>query len=52
MNDETPARIIFKFLCNGKLSIKLEWPYLYKIDKYICMYVFTSPPAALRLVVS
>ena len=28
MNSEPPARIIFEFLCNGKLSIKLEWPYL------------------------
>ena len=28
MNNEPPARIIFEFLCNGKLSIKLEWSYL------------------------
>ena len=28
MNNEPPARIIFEFLCNGKLSIKLEWPYI------------------------
>ena len=27
MNNEPPARIIFEFLCNGKLSIKLDWPY-------------------------
>ena len=26
MNNEPPARIIFEILCNGKLSIKLEWP--------------------------
>ena len=26
MNNEPPTRIIFEFLCNGKLTIKLEWP--------------------------
>ena len=26
MNNEQPARIILKFLGDGRLSIKLEWP--------------------------
>ena len=39
MNNEPPARIIFEFLCNGKISIKLEWP---NTDKYILIQAVTD----------
>ena len=35
MNNEPPARIIFEFLCNGKLSIQLEWPNTIKLSRVL-----------------